>query len=106
MLGDVLAVRFATCRLAPHGYVRTKADEREIDAFAAYSPDLDCCYLLPVAEFAGRSTIYLRVRPTRNNQAIGVKWAADYRFGAIAQLGERRAGSAKAAGSSPASSTI
>ena len=49
-----------------------------------------------------RSHIQLRLGPTKNNQTIGVHWADDFEFaatlaqpqGAVAQLGERRAGSA------------
>jgi PD-(D/E)XK endonuclease len=106
LLGDVLSIRLCTSRYTPSGYIRTWYDPTQIDAVVAFSPDLGSCYLIPVAEVTGRSNLYLRIRPTRNNQAIGVKWAADYDFGAIAQLGERLAGSQKAAGSSPASSTI
>src|SRR5918998_2027150 len=39
-----------------------------------------------------------------NNQEVAVKYAVPYELGAIAQLGERRAGSAKVEGSSPSSS--
>ena len=50
--------------------------------------------------------IRLRLTPPRNNQRACVNLAEDYAFdGAIAQLGERRAGSAKVVGSSPTSST-
>ena len=83
-----------------------------IDAFAAYSvPTWICCYFLPLDVFAGRTVIQLRLSAARNNQA-GVNWAKDFEFdatlgprGAIAQLGERLAGSQKVAGSSPAGST-
>lgn len=102
---QVIAVPLNTSRLTPAGYVKTTYSADEIDAFVAYCPDLRRCYFLPIEEFAGRTGVYLRLAPTENNQAVGVKWAADYELGAIAQLGERRAGSAKAAGSSPASST-
>jgi hypothetical protein len=46
-----------------------------------------------------------RLAPARNNQKIGVTMADDYRLGAVAQLGERLAGSQKVRGSSPLSST-
>jgi PD-(D/E)XK nuclease superfamily protein len=105
LLGDVLSIRLCTSRYTPSGYVRTWYDSTQIDAVVAYSPDLDHCYLIPIQEVTGRSNVYLRIRPTRNNQAIGVKWAADYDFGAIAQLGERSAGSRKVEGSNPSSST-
>jgi hypothetical protein len=53
-----------------------------------------------------RHVMYLRLTPARNNQEFAISYAADYEFsGALAQLGERRAGSAKVAGSSPACST-
>lgn len=103
--GDVIAARISTSRYTPRGYVVTKYTQDEIDAFAIYCPALDCCYLLPIGEFAGLTYVHLRVHPTRNNQAIGVRMAADYEFGAIAQLGERPAGSREAVGSSPTSST-
>jgi len=103
--GQVIQVRARTSRHTPSGYVRTVYDPDEIDALAAYCPELRRCYLLPIRDFAGQGFIHLRLGPTKNNQALGVKWAADYELGAIAQLGERRSGRPKAAGSSPASST-
>ncbi len=78
---------------------------KEIDAIAAYCSELDGCYLPPIAEFAESTHAHLRLAPTRNNQVRGVKWAAQYRFGAVAQLEERRHGMAEARGSSPLSST-
>ena len=101
----ILVVHTRGSRLTPDGYVRSTYSASEVDAIAAYSPDTDCCYLIPIAEAAGRFVIHLRLQPTANNQRIAIKYAAQYEFGAIAQLGERRAGSAKAEGSSPSSST-
>ena len=101
----VLVVHLGGCRLTPSGYVRTTYDATEVDAIAVYSPDTDRCYLLPIADVAGRHVVHLRLRPAANNQEVAIKYAAQYEFGAIAQLGERRTGSAKVAGSSPASST-
>jgi hypothetical protein len=75
--------------------------------------DVDECYFLPIEQFLGRRNIQLRLGPTKNNQAHGINWAKDYEFaatlgrrGAIAQLGERRRGTPKVAGSSPAGSTL
>ena len=86
----------------------------EIDAFAAFAPDTGKCYSLPLGQIGVRSHIQLRLGPTRNNQLLGVHWAKDFEFaatlgthqGAIAQLGERRRGTPKVAGSSPAGSTL
>ena len=104
LLGDVLSIRIRTSRYTPNGYVRTTYDASEIDAVAAYSPDLDECYFIPIAKVAGQTQLYLRLRPTRNNQAASISWAEHYRFGAIAQLGERLSGRQEAEGSSPSSS--
>jgi hypothetical protein len=102
--GDVIVVSFRTSRFTPSGYVRTLYDASEVDAIGAYCPDLERCYLLPMAEFDGRGYAHLRLARSRNNQERGVRMAAAYELGAIAQLGERVSGTHEVAGSSPASS--
>ena len=84
----------------------------EIDAVAAYCDELDGCYLVQSTGSMG-TTIRLRLAPAKNNQARRVELGKDFEFalhlaphGAIAQLGERLAGSQKVAGSSPAGSTL
>ncbi len=103
--GDVVVVRGRTCRHTPRGYVWTTYSATEVDGIAAWCPETADCYFIPIAEIDGRSCMHLRLAPARNNQELLVHWAAQYRLGAIAQLGERRAGSAKVVGSSPTSST-
>jgi PD-(D/E)XK endonuclease len=69
-------------------------------------------FLLPIDRMISRSIIHLRLVAARNNHHRGIVWARDYelratlhtRYGAIAQLGERRHGMAEVAGSSPAGS--
>jgi PD-(D/E)XK endonuclease len=102
---DVVVVRSRTCRHTPRGYVFTTYSAAEIDGIAAWCPDTRECYFIPIGDVDGRACMHLRLAPARNNQEVLVHWAAEYRLGAIAQLGERRAGSAKAGGSSPPSST-
>jgi hypothetical protein len=105
-LGDVVNVRLQTSRRARGGaLVRRTYTEQEIDAVVAYCPELETCYFLPAALISGRFQLYLRLSATRNQQKSGVKWAAEYELGAIAQLGERLGGTQEVAGSSPASST-
>jgi hypothetical protein len=104
-VADVVRVWMRTSRYTPRGYVHTTYSSDEIDAIAAYCPELDRCYFIPASMVSGQTNLHLRLAPARNGQTAGVKWAAEYELGAIAQLGERRAGSAKVAGSSPASST-
>ena len=99
--GNVVAVRCRGSRRGAEGLIRTVYRPGEIDAVAAYCPDTDTCYWLPAELCVGRTAVQLRLGPARNNQNRLVNWAAHYEFGArlrapgpIAQLGERRAGSA------------
>ena len=103
--GDVVVVRGRTSRHTPRGYVRTTYTAAEIDGIAAWCPGTAECYYVPIDEIDGQAAMHLRLAPARNRQELLVHWAAQYRLGAIAQLGERRAGSAKVVGSSPTSST-
>jgi PD-(D/E)XK endonuclease len=106
LLDQVVEVRARTCRRGPGGtYIRGVYTADEVDAIAAYCMDNETCYLVPFSMFADRANIYLRLSPARNNQKRLVHWAADYRLGAIAQLGERLGGTQEVVGSSPTSST-
>jgi hypothetical protein len=59
-----------------------------------------CCFF-EFAEVDAHHAVRLRLAPTKNNQAAGIRWARDFEFaaklalprGAVAQLGERLAGS-------------
>ena len=112
--GDVVVIRCYSSRRTRLGVRRRLYTVDEIDAFAAYCPELERCYFLPIRRFAGRAEIRLRLSPTRNNQTFGVTWAKEFEFaatlrqhpGAIAQLGERQRGTLEVAGSSPAGSTL
>jgi hypothetical protein len=103
--GDVVVSMLRTNRRIQGGYLTTTYTAAEVDAIAIYCMELDRCYLLPIALVEGRTCIHLRLAPSKNNQKMSIHWASDYELGAIAQLGERRAGSAKVVGSSPTSST-
>jgi hypothetical protein len=103
--GDVVVVRTRTNRCTPSGYVWTTYAVDEVDGIGAYCPDLEACFYIPIREVAGKSVSHLRLSPPRNGQRAGVTMAAQYRLGAVAQLGERSAGSRKVVGSIPISST-
>jgi PD-(D/E)XK endonuclease len=111
--GDTVVVRCYSSRRAREGLRRRIYTAEEIDAFAAYCPDLNRCYFLPIRAFPDRTHIFLRLSPTRDKQRSLVNWAEDFEFaatlgrhqGAIAQLGERQRGTLEVAGSSPAGST-
>jgi hypothetical protein len=66
---------------------------------------------MPPNLWLGRRLVHLRLADSRNNQRQRINWVKDYEFeatlarlGAVAQLGERLAGSQKATGSSPVGS--
>jgi PD-(D/E)XK nuclease superfamily protein len=111
---EVIVIRSYSTRRARTGLVRRTYVDGDFDYLAAYSPDLDRCYLLPWSVIAGGSQLHLRLSRARNNQRSGVRVASDFEFtatlpqtrlGPIAQLGERRHGMAEVVGSSPTGST-
>jgi hypothetical protein len=112
-LGDVVIIRTRRVRRGPEGLIRRTYLPGEIDAVVGYCADLDACYFLPLALSVQRAAVQLRLAPTKNNQAVGIKWARDFELGAtlarlrgpIAQLGERVAGSDEVVGSIPTGST-
>jgi hypothetical protein len=112
-IGDVVAARLYTSRRGPEGLRNRRYNAGEFDSFGLYCPDNDQCYLLPADEFVVFRQVHLRLEPSRNNQALGIRWARDYEFratlqrlpGPIAQLGERSDGIRKVVGSIPTGST-
>jgi hypothetical protein len=108
--GDVIVVRGYSCRRTREGLLRRMYSADEVDAFAAYCAETECCYFMRIDEMP-RAGIQLRLAPTRNNQQRGIHWAEQYEFGAtlgtsgaVAQLGERQHGMLEATGSSPVGS--
>ena len=111
---DAVVVRSYSSRRTRAGVVRNTYVHGDFDVLAAYCPELDRCYRIPYHVVDGQTQLHLRVTRAKNNQTAGIRRASDFEFaatigqtalGPIAQLGERRAGSAKVAGSSPAGST-
>ena len=78
--GDVIVVRCRTCRRGRAGLIHRAYQPGEIDAIAAFSPDTRQCYLLPTDLSVERAAVALRLKPTRNNQSAGIRWASDYEF--------------------------
>jgi prevent-host-death family protein len=104
--GDLVIIHTGTERLSTSGRVRTTYDETQIDLFGVYCGEIDRCFLLPVSVVAGQHQLHLRLTPARNGQQACTTLAEKFAFeGAVAQLGERLAGSQKVRGSSPLSST-
>ena len=100
-----IVIRAYSCRRAAEGMRVKRYTADEIDAIAAYCAANGKCYYVPAERVAGHRLIHLRVQPARNGQIDGVNSGPAFEPGAIAQLGERSAGSRKVGGSSPPSST-
>lgn len=108
-LKQVLVVRCYTFRRTRAGWKKTTYSADEVDVIAAYSMELDRCFLIPIELVAQRPTIQLRFAPTLNNQKRRINWAEEFDFaatlrrhqGAVAQLGERQSGTLEVRGSIP-----
>jgi hypothetical protein len=82
--GDVLIIRCRSCRRTREGLLHRAYTADEVDAIAAYSPELGRGFYVPIEALGGRSNLQLRLAPSRNNQRIGINWADD--FGLEARL--------------------
>jgi hypothetical protein len=98
----VIVVRCYRNRRNADGLVRSLYTQDEVDAFAAYCAELRRCYFVPYDEVPSGATMQLRLSASRNNQRRRIHWAESFEFaarlgrhdqGAVAQLGERLAGS-------------
>lgn len=82
LMGDVLVVRCRRCRRTRDGLLHRGYTADEIDAIAAYAGEIGRCFFFPVELLAGRSTLQLRLAPSRNNQRLGINWADDFELSA------------------------
>jgi hypothetical protein len=106
-------VNCRSSRRTATGYDRRSYSAEDVDLVAAYCAEIDTTYLLVPRLFSGQTMVHLRLTSARNNQRRGIHWANDHEFpatlsalGAVAQLGERLAGSQKVTGSIPVGSTV
>ena len=66
-------------RRSADGFVKCVYTSDEIDAVAAYSPELERCFLLPMGMLAARTYLQLRLAPSKN-KTRSHQWADDYEF--------------------------
>jgi hypothetical protein len=81
--GDVLSIPVHSARRTADGFVKRPYSWEEIDAIAAYAPELGRSYLLLIRDFNHRSYVQLRLKEARNNQRTSIHWASDYEFEAL-----------------------
>jgi PD-(D/E)XK nuclease superfamily protein len=73
------AVRFSAASLSSDrrpGYIKKNPYIGSADFFGVFCPDTDAVYLVPVGD--QRTEVSLRVAPSANSQAKGVRWARDF----------------------------
>jgi hypothetical protein len=79
--GEVVLVRCRSHSLT-NGKVRAikQYTAAMLDWIAVYDATTDGCYYVPASELRnGRSLLHLRLVPARNNQRLGVRFAASFR---------------------------
>ena len=76
--GDVVIVRCRSCRRTRDGMQHRAYTADEVDAIAAYSPELRRGYYVPIEDLEGRTNLQLRLAPSRNNQSSGINWAEHF----------------------------
>lgn len=74
------AVHFHPCSIdsrSKPGRCLRKGYVGQVDLFGVYCPEVNKCYLVPVA-ITPATGCSLRIESARNGQQRGVRWAADY----------------------------
>jgi hypothetical protein len=67
----------------PNPSMVTRSYLGQIDYFAVFCRETGCSYLIPIEDVQLKSRGKLRVGPPRNNQRIGIRFAADYEIGKV-----------------------
>jgi hypothetical protein len=70
-------IKFNACSSNWFNKTRKRYTREEIDYFAVYCEHTGKVYLVPVEDISSTDGV-LRVLPTANNQAKGIRWAQDY----------------------------
>jgi PD-(D/E)XK endonuclease len=79
--GSVLFNSCSSYAHHPNPRVVKRDYQGQIDYFAVFCPETRQSYLVPIADVTTRYSAVLRIDPPRNNQRIGVRFAADYEIG-------------------------
>jgi PD-(D/E)XK endonuclease len=77
---DVVRVRCYSSRRSRERFLRRCYTSQEVDAIAAYCPDLNRCYFLPASVVDGRAELSLRFGSAKNGQEAGIRWAHEFDF--------------------------
>ena len=75
--GGVIEVDFRSGWTDRHGVHKRPLDKSAVDVFCVYSPDTDECYYVRPSDHG--QSVNLRIAPSRNGQALGVRHASRFR---------------------------
>ena len=78
--GDTVVIRCHSNRRVREGFRRRAYGASEVDAIAAFCPELDRCFFIPAERFDGHMQLMLRLAPSKNNQRRGINWAENFAF--------------------------
>jgi hypothetical protein len=93
--GSVLFNSCSSYAHHPNPRVVKRDYQGQIDYFAVFCPETRQSYLVPIADVTTRYSAVLRIDPPRNNQRIGVRFAADYEIGPATEEPGARAGACR-----------
>ncbi|MEO8550370.1 MAG: group I intron-associated PD-(D/E)XK endonuclease [Kofleriaceae bacterium] len=75
-VNGTVGVAMKTCWADRHGIHTLAIDRSSVDVMCVFCPDTACCYYVDPGTI--RAGFNLRLIPTRNGQAMGVRYAADF----------------------------
>lgn len=61
-------------------WVNYRYTAEDVDWIAVFESTTESCFYLPSDVWDGMARLKLRLEPTRNHQAKGVRWASQFRF--------------------------
>jgi hypothetical protein len=72
------AIVFPVASSQYHRGGKRRSYRGQIDAFGVFCPDNEKVYIIPIADLPVAREARLRLKPARNSQVKGIRWAARY----------------------------
>jgi len=76
--GETVIIRCHSSRRTAEGLLQRSYTASETDAIVGYCQAIERCFFVPAERFDGHLQLVIRLRPSRNNQGIGINWADDF----------------------------
>ena len=84
--GVIIFATASTYAHHPNPKIQRRGYENEIDYFGVYCPTNGGVYLVPISDVPSATSAVLRIEPTRNRQARGVRFAKKYEIARLETL--------------------